>query len=69
MSAESHKVVYEPDEIRIYDVYITFDNYYLTPRLWLNAFSEEGEQLPPQAIFDDIMPEYINQTVTIEEQP
>ena len=43
VSQEGHQVIQEPDETRTYDVYITFDNYYLTPRLWLNAYNEEGE--------------------------
>jgi ubiquitin-like-conjugating enzyme ATG3 len=55
------------DEERIYDVYITFDNYELTPRLWLNAMSAEGQQLSPKDIFDDIMAEYADKTATIEE--
>ena len=31
------------DEVRVYDVYITYDKYYLTPRLWLSAKSEDGD--------------------------
>jgi hypothetical protein len=29
--------------------------------------NEEGEQLAPKAIYEDIMSEYIEKTVTIEE--
>ena len=36
---------------RRYDVSITYDNYYRTPRLWLFGYDEKGSPLSPSAVF------------------
>ena len=58
----------EPDSIRTYDISITYDFYYLTPRFWLSGYSE-SHPLSNEEIFEDIMSEYANKTVTFEEHP
>lgn len=54
---------------RTYDLSITYDFYYQTPRLWLIGYSEEGQVLSEREIFEDIMADYANKTVTIEPHP
>lgn len=36
---------------RRYDVSMTYDNYYRTPRIWLYGFDEKGNELTPKEIF------------------
>jgi ubiquitin-like-conjugating enzyme ATG3 len=54
---------------RTYDLSITYDFYYRTPRLWLIGYSENGEVLSEKEIFEDIMADYAKKTVTIESHP
>ena len=54
---------------RTYDLSITYDFYYRTPRLWLIGYSENGEVLTEKEIFEDIMADYAKKTVTIESHP
>lgn len=54
---------------RRYDVSITYDNYYRVPRIWLFGFDENGSALSPNAVFQDIMQDYAEKTVTIDPHP
>ncbi len=54
---------------RTYDLSITYDFYYQTPRLWLLGYSESGQVLSEKEIFEDIMADYAKKTVTIESHP
>lgn len=54
---------------RTYDLYITYDKYYQTPRLWLAGYDEHGTPLAPLRIFEDISREHARKTVTIETNP
>jgi ubiquitin-like-conjugating enzyme ATG3 len=54
---------------RRYDVSITYDNYYRTPRIWLFGYNENGSPLSSAHIFEDIMQDYAEKTVTIEAHP
>lgn len=54
---------------RRYDVSITYDKYWQTPRIWLFGYDEKNNPLPPVSIFDDIMQDYAKKTVTIETHP
>ena len=54
---------------RRYDVSITYDNYYRTPRVFLFGYDESGSPLSTDRIFDDIMQDYAQRTVTIENHP
>jgi ubiquitin-like-conjugating enzyme ATG3 len=54
---------------RRYDVTITYDKYYQTPRFWLFGYDESGTPLEPAAIFLDVMQDYAQKTVTIENHP
>ncbi|TFK67371.1 putative E2-like enzyme [Pluteus cervinus] len=53
-------------QVRTYDVMISYDKYYQTPRVWLIGFDENGTPLTPTQIFQDISADHANKTVTIE---
>ncbi|TFK21887.1 hypothetical protein FA15DRAFT_672101 [Coprinopsis marcescibilis] len=54
-------------QVRTYDVMITYDKYYQTPRLWLIGYDENRTPLNPQQIFQDISADHAQKTVTIEQ--
>lgn len=54
---------------RRYNVSITYDNYYRTPRIWLFGYDESGSVLSPDAVFEDIIQDYAKRTVTIDPHP
>ena len=54
---------------RSYDLSLTYDKYYQTPRVWLFGYDEERSPLAPPQIFEDIMQDYAKKTVTIEAHP
>lgn len=54
---------------RTYNISITYDKYYQTPRVWLFGFDESMVPLAPEAVFEDIMQDYAQRTVTIESHP
>ncbi len=54
---------------RTYDLSITYDFYYQTPRLWLIGYSEDGQVLSETELFEDIMADYAKKTVTMEPHP
>jgi len=55
--------------VRTYDVMITYDKYYQTPRIWLLGYDENGTPLVPDQIFQDVTAEHAFKTVTIEAFP
>jgi ubiquitin-like-conjugating enzyme ATG3 len=54
---------------RTYDVSVAYDFYYRVPRIWLTGYNESGILLKEDEIKEDIMLEYIDKTVTIENHP
>lgn len=54
---------------RTYDISITYDKYYQTPRLWLCGYDEAGQVLDPIRVFEDISQDHAHKTVTIESHP
>ncbi len=56
-------------DLRNYRVYITYDMYYHTPRFWLSGVDYKSEPLTKEKIYEEIMPEYIEKTVTEEDHP
>uniref|UniRef100_A0A0G4FIR0 Uncharacterized protein n=1 Tax=Chromera velia CCMP2878 TaxID=1169474 RepID=A0A0G4FIR0_9ALVE len=54
---------------RTYDLTITYDKYYMTPRLWLFGYDESGRPLKPQDIFEDVLTQYASKTVTVDPHP
>ena len=56
-------------KVRSYDISITYDKYYQTPRIWLFGYDENGNPLPPEKMFEDCMSDYVKRTVTLESHP
>lgn len=54
---------------RTYDLFITYDKYYQTPRMWLTGYDEHGLPLNAGTIFEDISREHAKKTVTLESFP
>ncbi|CAM9501956.1 unnamed protein product, partial [Phaeothamnion confervicola] len=63
----------EPEDVivrtRSYDLSITYDKYYQTPRIWLLGYDELQQGLNGEQMFEDVMQDYARQTVTIEPHP
>ncbi|KAJ3019978.1 UNVERIFIED_CONTAM: E2-like enzyme [Siphonaria sp. JEL0065] len=62
-------VANENDTDKTYDISITYDKYYQTPRLFLFGYDENRKPLTPQQIFQDISQDHAKKTVTIEAHP
>lgn len=54
---------------RTYDLSITYDKYYQTPRLWLFGYDETGDPLKPEQVYEDVLSEYVAKTVTVDPHP
>jgi len=54
---------------RTYDLHITYDKYYQTPRLWLTGYDENRKALTREETFQDISKDYAMKTVTLEAHP
>ncbi|KZF22917.1 hypothetical protein L228DRAFT_268289 [Xylona heveae TC161] len=55
--------------LRKYNLYITYSPYYRTPRLYLSGYLSTSEPLAPQAMMEDIVGDYKDKTVTLEDFP
>ncbi|KAI2632778.1 autophagocytosis associated protein [Xylaria nigripes] len=53
---------------RTYTLYIMYSPYYRTPRLYLSGYAE-GQPLAPQRMMEDIVGDYKDKTVTLEDFP
>lgn len=56
-------------QTRTYDLYITYDKYYQTPRLWLFGYDEDRQPLTVDHMYEDISQDHVKKTVTIENHP
>ena len=54
---------------RTYDISITWDKYYQTPRVWLNGYDEHKNVLDPKSVYEDISADHAKKTVTIDPHP
>ncbi|KAI1648891.1 autophagocytosis associated protein [Daldinia loculata] len=53
---------------RTYTLYIMYSPYYRTPRLYLSGYTE-GQPLAPHLMMEDIVGDYKDKTVTLEDFP
>lgn len=53
-------------KVRTYDLSISYDKYYQTPRVWMMGKSAEGQPLTGNEMMEDVISDYANKTVTIE---
>lgn len=58
-------------KVRTYDLSLTYDKYYQTPRVWMMGYSssDSSQPLAGPEIMQDVMTDYANRTVTIENHP
>ncbi|BCR85918.1 ATG3/ATG10 family protein [Aspergillus chevalieri] len=54
---------------RTYNLYITYSNFYRTPRLYLSGYLSPSQPLPPHLMMEDIVGDYKDKTVTLEDFP
>ncbi|RZC14266.1 ubiquitin-like-conjugating enzyme ATG3 [Asbolus verrucosus] len=54
---------------RTYDLHITYDKYYQTPRLWLTGYNEHHKPLSVEELYQDVSKDYAMKTVTMETHP
>ncbi|CAI5532298.1 unnamed protein product [Closterium sp. Naga37s-1] len=56
-------------QTRTYDLTITYDKYYQTPRIWLFGYDEERQPLAAEKVFEDVSQDHVKKTVTIDDHP
>ena len=58
-------------KVRTYDLSITYDKYYQTPRVWIIGYAsaDSSQPLTSAQMFEDVMSDYANRTVTIDPHP
>ncbi|KAE8748656.1 Autophagy-related protein 3 [Frankliniella occidentalis] len=54
---------------RTYDLHITYDKYYQTPRLWLFGYDENHKALNVEQMYEDVSQDHAKKTVTMESHP
>ncbi|KAF5731053.1 autophagy 3 [Tripterygium wilfordii] len=63
----TYLVAHEPDDdnilrTRTYDVSITYDKYYQTPRIWLTGYDESRMLLQPELVLEDVSQDHARKT-------
>jgi ubiquitin-like-conjugating enzyme ATG3 len=56
-------------KVRTYDLSITYDKYYQTPRIFLIGRNTDDQPLTAKEMMQDVMSDYANKTVTMESHP
>jgi len=56
-------------KVRTYDLSITYDKYYQTPRVWMIGRNTQDQPLTGQEMMEDVISDYANKTVTMESHP
>uniref|UniRef100_A0A8C2V2M1 Ubiquitin-like-conjugating enzyme ATG3 n=1 Tax=Chinchilla lanigera TaxID=34839 RepID=A0A8C2V2M1_CHILA len=56
-------------QTRTYNLYITYDRCYQTPRLWLFGYDEQRQPLTVEHTYEDISQDHVKKTVTTENHP
>ncbi|KAK1768934.1 autophagy-related protein 3 [Phialemonium atrogriseum] len=54
---------------RTYTLYIMYSPYYRTPRLYMSGYLPNNQPLPPHLMMEDIVGDYKDKTVTLEDFP
>lgn len=54
---------------RTYDLHITYDKYYQTPRLWVVGYDENRQPLNVEQMYEDVSQDHAKKTVTMETHP
>ncbi|KFY67744.1 hypothetical protein V496_01418 [Pseudogymnoascus sp. VKM F-4515 (FW-2607)] len=59
----------ENSSLRQYDIFIVYSAAYLTPKVYLSGYDSKNQPLPPRLMLQDVMGDYTDKTVTIENFP
>ncbi|KAK4183205.1 putative autophagy protein [Podospora australis] len=59
----------ENSKKRTYSLYITYSTWYKTPRMYMSGYLPGGQPLPPKLMMEDIVGDYKDKTVTLEDFP
>lgn len=54
---------------RTYDLNITYDKFYQTPRLWLTGYDEKRNAMSVEQMYEDFSADHANKTITMETHP
>ncbi|KAL2263837.1 hypothetical protein VTK26DRAFT_4885 [Humicola hyalothermophila] len=54
---------------RTYTLYIVYSPWYKTPRMYMSGYQANGTPLPPHLMMEDIVGDYKDKTVTLEDFP
>lgn len=54
---------------RTYDLNITYDKYYQTPRMWLSGYDENRKPLSVEQMYEDFSEDHKKKTITMEGHP
>ncbi|XP_059620584.1 ubiquitin-like-conjugating enzyme ATG3 [Phlebotomus argentipes] len=54
---------------RTYDLHISYDKYYQTPRLWVVGYDENRKSLTMEQMYEDVSQDHAKKTVTMESHP
>ncbi|XP_055705079.1 ubiquitin-like-conjugating enzyme ATG3 isoform X2 [Phlebotomus papatasi] len=54
---------------RTYDLHISYDKYYQTPRLWVVGYDENRKPLTMEQMYEDVSQDHAKKTVTMETHP
>jgi len=54
---------------RTYDLNITYDKFYQTPRLWLTGYDETRRAMTVDEMYEDFSADHANKTITMETHP
>ncbi|KAJ1614941.1 APG10/Aut1p like like autophagocytosis [Cryptosporidium canis] len=57
------------NEIRYYDISVTYDKFFQTPRIWLFGYNKEGTPLSTEEMVEDIISDYAAKTITLDPHP
>ncbi|XP_055348601.1 ubiquitin-like-conjugating enzyme ATG3 isoform X1 [Paramacrobiotus metropolitanus] len=57
------------EQTRTYDLHITYDKYYQTPRLWLFGYNENRHPLTVEQMYEDFSADHAKKTITMEAHP
>nr|SVE74348.1 EOG090X0AKX [Daphnia barbata] len=69
VKSESSDSVGEIIQTRTYDLNITYDKYYQTPRLWVSGHDENRHPLSVEQMYEDVSQDHAKRTVTMENHP
>ena len=73
LSQDSNEMTVDPSrndlQKKIYDITITYDQYYRTPRIWFHCYNFHGQPISNELILQDFSIEHTGVSIKIETHP